>query len=62
MGWRTPRAIAVAALSLSGVASAYKNYSSIDMMRAQLSLMDDRPSDCPPWCEHVLPSLRSDLG
>ncbi len=43
------RALAVAALSFSCVASAYRNYSSIDTMRAQLSLMDDRPKDCPPW-------------
>jgi hypothetical protein len=48
-----PRAIAVAALSLlslSSVTSAYKNYSSVDMRRAQLALMEIRPrEDCPPW-------------
>jgi hypothetical protein len=25
-------------------------------MRAQLSLMDDRPDDCPPWYDTLLPS------
>lgn len=39
----------VAALSLSWTAQALHNYSSIDMMRAQMSLMDNRPDDCPPW-------------
>jgi hypothetical protein len=39
----------VALLSLSWTAQAMHNYSSIDMMRAQMSLMDNRPDDCPPW-------------
>jgi hypothetical protein len=39
----------IAALSLSWMTDAFSNYTSIDMMRAQLALMDDRPSDCPPW-------------
>ncbi len=46
-------AVAVAALPLAGLASAYANYSTVDMARAQLALMDDRPKDCPPW--YVLP-------
>ena len=49
MALRLQRALAIAALSLSCVASASKNYSSVDMMRAQLALLDDRPKDCPPW-------------
>lgn len=49
MALRLYRALALAALSLSCVTSAYQNYSSIDMMRSQLALMDDRPKDCPPW-------------
>lgn len=24
-------------------------YSEIDMMQAQLNLLDNRPKDCPPW-------------
>ncbi|KAK0624617.1 hypothetical protein B0T17DRAFT_492522 [Bombardia bombarda] len=54
MAFRMPRALAVAALALSCVASAY-NYSSIDMMRAQSALMDDRPKDCPPCFNCNLP-------
>lgn len=42
-------AILLGVLSLSSVASAFANYSSVDMMRAQLALMDERPKDCPPW-------------
>jgi hypothetical protein len=51
MARRLPRALALAALALSPLADAYSNYSSmdIDMMRAQLALMADRPKDCPPW-------------
>lgn len=47
----SPTSLALGALGasvLSGLASAQKNYTQIDMMRAQLALMDDRP-DCPPW-------------
>ena len=38
-------ALALATLSLASA----QNYSSVDMMRTQLALMDDRPDDCPPW-------------
>ncbi|KAK3309914.1 uncharacterized protein B0T15DRAFT_17866 [Chaetomium strumarium] len=55
MALRLPRALTVAALSLSCVASALTNYSSIDMMRAQLALMEDRPKDCPPCFNCNLP-------
>lgn len=48
MAFKIPRALVIA-LSLSSVAAAYKNYTSVDMMRAQLALMEDRPKDCPPW-------------
>jgi hypothetical protein len=55
MAPRLRRALAIAALSLSlsSIASAAANYSSVDMIRAQLALMDDRPKDCPPWCAAV---------
>lgn len=47
------RDIALGALSLSScfvsTVIAQKNYTQFDMMRAQLALLDDRPSDCPPW-------------
>lgn len=49
MAPRTAFALIAGLLSLSCVASASKNYSSIEMMRAELALMDDRPKDCPPW-------------
>ena len=49
MALKLPRALALAALALSCVTSASNNYSSVDMMRAQLTLMEDRPKDCPPW-------------
>lgn len=29
--------------------AAQTNYTQLDMMRAQLALYGDRPSDCPPW-------------
>lgn len=42
--------VALAALSLSLPVRAYYNStSSVEMMRAQLALMDDRPDECPPW-------------
>ncbi|KAL2256567.1 hypothetical protein VTK26DRAFT_1472 [Humicola hyalothermophila] len=55
MAPKLPRALALAAMSLSTLASAYSNYSSIDMMRAQLALMEDRPKDCPPCFNCNLP-------
>ncbi|KAF4629027.1 hypothetical protein G7Y89_g9123 [Cudoniella acicularis] len=47
----------LATLSLSWIAHAYQNYSSLDMMRAQLALMDDRPADCPPCFNCLLPAF-----
>lgn len=53
MGAGLPRSVALATLSLAlvCVASASRNYSASadDVMRAQISLMDVRPKDCPPW-------------
>lgn len=49
-------AVVLATLPLSWAARSYQtpiyhtsNHSSVDLLRAQLSLMDDRPDDCPPW-------------
>ena len=39
----------LAGLSLSWTTGAFQNYTQADMMRAQLSLMDGRSDDCPPW-------------
>ncbi|KAK4129190.1 hypothetical protein N657DRAFT_639762 [Parathielavia appendiculata] len=50
-----PRALAAALLSLSSMAYAYTNYSSVDMIRAQLALLEDRPKDCPPCFNCNLP-------
>lgn len=54
MASRTARATLLAALALSGVASALDNHTSsyldVEALRAQLALMGDRPQDCPPWC------------
>jgi hypothetical protein len=62
MALRLPRALTVAALTVSCVTSALSNYSSIDMMRAQLALMEDRPKDCPPWYDAELFSHQSSRG
>jgi len=43
----------LATLSLSWSVGA-QNYSSLDMMRAQLALLDDRPDNCPPWYDSRL--------
>ncbi|KAI0380351.1 hypothetical protein F5Y04DRAFT_103952 [Hypomontagnella monticulosa] len=50
------RLAAFGALSLSGLVVGQKNYTQIDMMRAQLSLLGDRPSDCPPCFNCLLPA------
>ncbi|KAK3945464.1 hypothetical protein QBC46DRAFT_118017 [Diplogelasinospora grovesii] len=58
MALRISRALTVVALSLSCVTSAYRNSSSVDMLkaaRAQLALLDDRPKDCPPCFNCHLP-------
>ncbi|KAK4218881.1 hypothetical protein QBC37DRAFT_305318 [Rhypophila decipiens] len=43
-----PRALAVAALSLSCAASAYRNSSSVELLKSQRDLFGDRPDKCPP--------------
>ncbi|EKD12648.1 uncharacterized protein L3040_005232 [Drepanopeziza brunnea f. sp. 'multigermtubi'] len=49
--------VAFGALSLAWTVAAAGNYSSIDMMRAQLALMGDRPADCPPCFNCLLPAF-----
>ena len=52
MASRILRAAVLGALSLASLGDAYNNYSSydsVDMMRAQLALMEGRPKECPPW-------------
>lgn len=56
MAARTRSAI-LAVLSLSSLmagASATREYSKVEMLRVQRSLMDDRPKDCPPWYHLLL--------
>ncbi|KAI1198197.1 hypothetical protein F5X97DRAFT_300192 [Nemania serpens] len=50
------RLIAFGAASLSCLVAAQRNYTQVDMMRAQMSLLDDRPSDCPPCFNCLLPA------
>ncbi|KAI1632186.1 hypothetical protein F4809DRAFT_108929 [Biscogniauxia mediterranea] len=52
----TLRRLALGLLSLSCLVAAQKNYTQFDMMRAQLALLDDRPSDCPPCFNCLLPA------
>ncbi|KAI2638631.1 hypothetical protein GGS21DRAFT_449636 [Xylaria nigripes] len=48
------RRVALAA-SLSCIVAANKNYTQIDMLRAQMALLDDRPGECPPCFNCLLP-------
>ncbi|KAI5857370.1 hypothetical protein GGS23DRAFT_345946 [Durotheca rogersii] len=50
------RRAAVGALALSCLVAGQKNYTQFDMMRAQLALLDDRPNDCPPCFNCLLPA------
>ncbi|KAI4860156.1 hypothetical protein F4820DRAFT_120956 [Hypoxylon rubiginosum] len=50
------RRVALGALSLSCLVLGQKNYTQVDMMRAQLALLDDRPNDCPPCFNCLLPA------
>ncbi|KAI2622383.1 hypothetical protein GGR54DRAFT_61305 [Hypoxylon sp. NC1633] len=50
------RLAALGALSLSCLVVAQRNYTQVDMMRAQLALLDDRPTDCPPCFNCLLPA------
>ncbi|KAK3330063.1 hypothetical protein B0H66DRAFT_508897 [Apodospora peruviana] len=54
---RIPRAVVVVALSLSFVASAYQNYSSVNLMRSQADLLNSRPDNCPPCFNCKLPAF-----
>ena len=45
--------VVLSALAISWPVRAYQNYSSMDMLRAQLALEDDRPDDCPPWSDFL---------
>lgn len=49
-GIRVQQAAALISLSLPWMAQGFQNYTSVDMMNAQLALMDNRPDNCPPWC------------
>ncbi|KAI1207007.1 uncharacterized protein F4807DRAFT_436661 [Annulohypoxylon truncatum] len=49
-------ALSALSLSLSCLVVGQKNYTQIDMMRAQLALLDGRPSDCPPCFNCLLPA------
>ncbi|KOS23426.1 putative ATP-dependent permease [Escovopsis weberi] len=55
----SPRSLLLAAVAiLPGLVAAYANssYSDIDILRAQLALMDDRPPQCPPCFNCLLPA------
>ncbi|UNI23697.1 FAD-dependent urate hydroxylase [Purpureocillium takamizusanense] len=49
-------AVAVALLPYLTMAYANSSFSTADMLRAQLALMDDRPDDCPPCFNCLLPA------
>src|SRR3954468_3184635 len=57
----------LATLSLSWTTYGYQspnyqtlNHSSVDLLRAQLSLMDDRPDGCPAWYDATFPQTLCD--
>ncbi|KAI0203445.1 hypothetical protein F4808DRAFT_449065 [Astrocystis sublimbata] len=49
------RLIALGAAFLSSLVAAQTNYTQADMIRAQLALLGDRPGDCPPCFNCLLP-------
>ncbi|KEZ43733.1 putative ATP-dependent permease [Scedosporium apiospermum] len=55
-----PRSFLLGALavlsSLSAMASAQSNYTQADMLRAHLTLLGDRPPECPPCFNCLLPA------
>ncbi|KAG4430218.1 hypothetical protein IFR05_014304 [Cadophora sp. M221] len=54
------KTVALAALSLSWTTYASRNYSSystVDMLRAELALLDSRGADCPPCFNCLLPAF-----
>ncbi|KAI1432745.1 hypothetical protein GGR50DRAFT_560707 [Xylaria sp. CBS 124048] len=50
------RRLALSVVTLLGVVAAQYNYTQTDMLRAQLALMGDRPGDCPPCFNCLLPA------
>lgn len=48
---------AVATLSLTSTTYGLHNYTSLDMMNAQLALMEGRPDNCPPCFNCLLPAF-----
>ncbi|PSR81399.1 hypothetical protein BD289DRAFT_484444 [Coniella lustricola] len=60
MASRMARAFLFGALALLSPAVAFTNYSSypdVEALRAQLALMGDRPSECPPCFNCLLPAF-----
>jgi ABC-type multidrug transport system ATPase subunit/ABC-type multidrug transport system permease subunit len=55
IGTGARRAALAGLLLSSSIAAAYNNYSSMAMLRAQASLMENRPKDCPPCFNCQLP-------
>lgn len=53
MRTKTFTQVVATTLSLSWIVCAATNWTSLDMMQAQLRLMDRRPEDCPPWYDGV---------
>ena len=49
LGLRRLVAVAVALLPALPTAQVNSSYSQVDMLRAELELMNTRPKDCPPW-------------
>ncbi|KAK5992960.1 ABC transporter G family member [Cladobotryum mycophilum] len=59
MAPNSPRSLLLGAVAiLPSLVAAYANssYSNVDMLRAQLSLMDNRPAECPPCFNCLLPA------
>ncbi|KAI1077685.1 hypothetical protein F5B20DRAFT_258887 [Whalleya microplaca] len=50
------RFLALGALLIPCLVAAQNNYTQVDMLRAQLALFGDRPSDCPPCFNCLLPA------
>lgn len=59
--------LAGALVAAPSMVAAYANstFSHVDMLRAQLALMDNRPKDCPPWYatpDHVVTILHTNAN
>ncbi|OTB02698.1 hypothetical protein M426DRAFT_322454 [Hypoxylon sp. CI-4A] len=46
----------IGALAMSSIATAQRNYTQADILRAELSLLEGRPNDCPPCFNCLLPA------